>query len=578
MSPVQPSFQSAVADFHRARQQAALQSILARLRGQPVELLSYDDVYQKLRPTGRADRGVRDIPVNAIVGSVGRYTDFTRTFLPRHRSDEQRWAKVKTAIDERSMGALPPIEVYQIGEAYFVKDGNHRVSIARREGIEFIAAYVTEVRTRVPLTPDALREPDELISKAEYAAFLERTRLDELHPGADLSVSVPGQYARLEDHIEAYRYLKETEQARDLTYDEAVCAWHDDVYLPVVQAVREQGLLRYFTQRTEADFYLWIADHQIDLQHELGWSVRPESLAAKLAAQISIQPERSARQILDHGLLDVSKIRRETGAWRREKIVDRYGDRLFADILAPLSGEPESWSALDQALDIARREGANVYGLHVVESDADERGEGARSLQAEFQRRCEAAGVAGQIGTEAGEVTPHIIERSVMADLIILHLAHPPASQRLTRLGSNIRAIIQRCPRPALFVPQAASPLSRALLAYDGSTKAREALFVAAYFAERFKTSLVIVSVMDGRVTPEALDYARRYLDLHEARAEFIQATGSVAEAVLTTVDESDADLIMMGGYSRSGVMQVMLGSSVEQVLRESKRPVLVCR
>ena len=551
---------------------------MARLRGQSVELLSYEDVYKKLRLTGSADRGVRDIPVNAIVGSVGRYTDFTRTFLPRHRSDEQRWAKVKHAASQQGLGALPPIEVYQIGEAYFVKDGNHRVSIARREGYEFIAAYVTEVRTRVPITPDALREPDDLICKAEYAAFLEHTRLDELRPGADLTMSVPGQYTRLEDHVEACRYLKETEQERELPYSEAVGAWYDEVYVLVVQAVREQGILRYFGGRTEADFYLWIAEHLIDLQRELGWTIKPEALAAKLAAQIKIQPERAARKVLDNGLLDVSKIRRETGAWRREKTVDRYGDRLFADILVPLSGKPDSWLALDQALDIARREGARVHGLHIATSETHKHSEAAQALRTEFQRRCEAAGVAGQIGLETGEVTPHILERAVMADLVVLHLAHPPAAQPMARLGSNIRAIIQRCVRPVWFVPGTASPLNRALLAYDGSTKAREALFVAAYFAERFKTPLVIVSVMDGHIPPEALDYARRYLDMHEAQAEFIQTTGSVAEIILNTADERNADVLIMGGYGHTPLRQMVLGSSVEQVLRESKWPVLVCR
>ena len=213
MPITQQTLQSAISDFQRARQRAALQSILVRLTGKSAELLSYDAVVKKLRMIGSADRGLREIPLDAIVGSVGRYTDFTRTFLPRHDSDAQRWARVRAAMADQTIDALPPIEVYQIGAAYFVKDGNHRVSIARRAGYLVLHAYVTEVRTRVPLTPDV--QPDELIIKAEQAAFLEYTHLDELRSGADVSVSVPGQYARLENHIEAYRYVKEGEQERD---------------------------------------------------------------------------------------------------------------------------------------------------------------------------------------------------------------------------------------------------------------------------------------------------------------------------------------------------------------------------
>jgi len=103
----------------------------------------------------------------------------------------------------RAVG-LPPIEVYQIGEVYFVQDGNHRVSVAYQLGARYIQAYVTEVQTRVPLTPDV--QPVDLILMAEYADFLEGTRLDELRPGADLRTSIPGQYQALSEHIDVHRY------------------------------------------------------------------------------------------------------------------------------------------------------------------------------------------------------------------------------------------------------------------------------------------------------------------------------------------------------------------------------------
>ena len=124
------SYASAVLDFRNAQRQGVIQDIVARLRGRPSTLLAYEDVRRRLGLHGSFARGLRDIPLDAIVGSVARYNDFTRSFLPKNPSDENRWAKVMVAASD--MKGLPPIEVYQVGKVYFVLDGNHRVSVARR--------------------------------------------------------------------------------------------------------------------------------------------------------------------------------------------------------------------------------------------------------------------------------------------------------------------------------------------------------------------------------------------------------------------------------------------------------------
>ena len=118
----------AVSDFRRARRRAALDRVFARLAGRSTDLMSYDDVRKKLKGRETSKRELKEIPLDSIVGSVGRYRDFTRGFLPRQDSDSGRWAGVKVAVTE--LGGLPPIEVYQIGVVYFVLDGNHRVSVA----------------------------------------------------------------------------------------------------------------------------------------------------------------------------------------------------------------------------------------------------------------------------------------------------------------------------------------------------------------------------------------------------------------------------------------------------------------
>src|SRR5690606_23873471 len=194
---------AALRDFQRARRRADLRVVLSLLWGPDEGLLAYDDVRRKLRAVETQRREHAYIPLDAIVGSVGRYLDFTRSFLPRKDADAGRWVGVQQAMT--GLEGLPPIEVYRLGDAYFVKDGNHRVSVARQLGATKIDAYVTDVATRVPFRPEM--DQDDLIVAAEFADFLERTNLDEQRPDADLRVTVPGQYPQLLEHIDVHRYF-----------------------------------------------------------------------------------------------------------------------------------------------------------------------------------------------------------------------------------------------------------------------------------------------------------------------------------------------------------------------------------
>ena len=126
-------------DFRRARRKADIQEVLARLSGKTTSLLSFEQVRQGLKADKVRGRILKEIPLDAIVGSVGRYNDFTRSFLPRQESDHERWARAKETIE--TIG-LSPIDVYQIDQVYFVLDGHHRVSIAKEMGATHIQANV----------------------------------------------------------------------------------------------------------------------------------------------------------------------------------------------------------------------------------------------------------------------------------------------------------------------------------------------------------------------------------------------------------------------------------------------------
>ena len=577
MSTSPYSKQSALSDFQQAHHQASLQQIVARLTGKSVELLSYDDVLRQLKLTGRAARGVQTISLASIVGTVGRCTDFTRSFLPRKGSDEQRWANLKAFIEQNSFDALPPIDVYQIGSAYFVQDGHHRVSIARQMGVEFIAAYVTEVHTRVTLTPDA--DWDMLIVNAEHAAFLEYTHLDRLRPRSDFAVSVPGQYEKLEDHIEVHRYFSEVAEERDIAYEEAVCRWHDEAYRPIVEAIREQGILGNFPGRTVTDFYLWIAEHRLILQNELGWLISPEAATASLAARFNTRSrpllDRAGRAIVSAMIPAGLKSGPSVGQWSKTKRVARYSDHLFLDVLVPLSVAPPSWAVLDQALSIARREGGRVHGVHIVADDADLGDPAQETLRQEFGRRCAAAQVEGSFNLEVGVLSDKVRAMAGLTDLVVIGLDAAGHT-----LSTEVMAWMRYCTRPILTVPRIASEFRQALLAYDGSPKSKEALFVAAYLGEAWQTRLTLITVVDpGRAEATVLDYARQYLELHELSADYLVGSGNAPELILKTARERACDALLMGSYSYAPLVESMRGgTAVNPLLRGATVPTLVCR
>jgi nucleotide-binding universal stress UspA family protein len=478
---------------------------------------------------------------------------------------------------------LSPIDVYQIDQAYFVRDGNHRVSIARQLGATHIQAHVTKVHTKVPFSPED--KPDDLIVRAEYAEFLGRTRLDHLCPEANLSLTIPGRYRILEEHIAVHRYFIAMGLGREqeIPYEEAVTRWYDEVYLPVVRVIRERGILWDFPGRTEADLYLWVSEHRAALEKELGWKVEPETAAVDLATRFSPKPQRVidrvGEKVLDAVTPDELEGGPPPGRWRRERVAARQVDPLFADVLVAVTGEDAGWYALEQALIVAQREGARLHGLHVVSSESQKESEPIQAVHAEFDRRCEAAGVSAELVLSVGGIPRKVCERARWTDLAVLSLTYPPAPQPISRLGSGLSTIIRRCPRPVLAVPETSSRLDRALLAYDGSAKSEEALFLAAYLSSRWDIPLVIVTVIEtGRTTSEALARAQGYLEAQAGRASLIKEHGPVAQAVMRTAEEHRCDLIIMGGYGFSPVVEIVLGSTVDEVLRTSWRPILICR
>ena len=136
-------------DFARAHRKASLRRMGALLRRDAGSnrLLSFEEVSSGLGTVGQVDLGVQAVPISKIVGSVGRHGDFDRAFLPEKGHLDERWKRINRMLHRT--GELPPVSLYKIGESYFVLDGNHRVSVARYHGAQWIDARVIEVRGRV---------------------------------------------------------------------------------------------------------------------------------------------------------------------------------------------------------------------------------------------------------------------------------------------------------------------------------------------------------------------------------------------------------------------------------------------
>ena len=265
-------------DFSHARFKAFMNNVWAVLAGQPNTLLSFDEIKEKLRVGGPIYRGVKTVPVEQIVGSLNRYQDFDSVFLPTQSETAERWQSVDLAFYKDI--SLPPVLLYKVGQVYFVVDGHHRVSVARRQGQLFIEAEIRECATKVNVTIDNLR-PDDLEILSEKVDFIERTGIDRIRPGSNIKMSIPDGFDRMLEHIAVHHYFMGIDQKRDISEEEALAHWYDTVYLPIVQVIRESGILEEFPGKTEGDLYLWVLDHQHYLAENEGQPLTPPEQAAR---------------------------------------------------------------------------------------------------------------------------------------------------------------------------------------------------------------------------------------------------------------------------------------------------------
>jgi hypothetical protein len=283
-------------DFSRARRRAFLRRVGAFLRRDPGSnrLLSFDEVKSALGAVEQVYLGMRPVPVEKIVGSVGRHRDFDRAFLPSKGDLEARWKRIDQMMHRAE--ALPPVSLYKIGDAYFVQDGNHRVSVARQLGVEMIDAEVLELRSRVPV--DSALTARDLLHKLEERRLLERLPFDRVLPEIRLELSDVADYRRLAIHIEAHGFRLSQLWKRFVSPEEVLRDWYEYQYAPIAEMVREERILDAFPGRTELDLYLWIFNHR----ERLALEARDEGIPPEVAKEDIMRRRRRRLKLPTPGL------------------------------------------------------------------------------------------------------------------------------------------------------------------------------------------------------------------------------------------------------------------------------------
>jgi hypothetical protein len=254
-------------DFLRIRRRQVLSRLAAWLRREPddvSEILPFDEVVAAVGRTGERRLGLQVVPVDAIVGSVDRSRDFDRWFRPRSQRTRERWERLARA--QRRGEAIPPIDVYKVGELYFVRDGHHRVSVAHALGLRSIDAFVTEVTTKIDATGISRR--GDLITKDLRRVFLDRVPL----PGPALCtilVTEAWSYAELSQAVEAWGFRLMQQENRYLDRETVARRWYAEEYQPVVRMLEQADLVG---DRTEAEAYLHLAGQRYRLMRTHHWN------------------------------------------------------------------------------------------------------------------------------------------------------------------------------------------------------------------------------------------------------------------------------------------------------------------
>lgn len=259
-------------DFAKARNKALINELQHLLSPEEATLISLNDVKQLVKPINETYQGMKVIPIEKIVGSEGRYKDFDNHFFPKNSHLKARWEHV----DEAAIQSidLPPIKVYEISGLYFVRDGNHRVSVAKARGTEFIDAEVVSLQSEIKLKkPDSMKDVIKQIINYEKRAFYMETNFGDITDYWCLDFSRTGRYDVIYNHILTHKYYLNQNKEEEVSMEEAITSWFQTVYMPFINQINTKHILKSFPKRTTSDLYVWMVRYWDCLKQKYGESI-----------------------------------------------------------------------------------------------------------------------------------------------------------------------------------------------------------------------------------------------------------------------------------------------------------------
>jgi hypothetical protein len=251
--------------FDRARLKQVYQRLARAVKRCDNELIPLDRLRETIRLFEQTYAGVQPIPVSRIVGTASRREEFSDDFLPSRADVRDRWMILERAFPD---GEFPPIVVYQLGDSYFVVDGHHRVAISKQRKIEFIDAEVTVLKPRFEVPPGA--DIGRLIHAEQHQRFMEESGLERVMPEAEIELTAPHEYVELLELIKVHAYHMSCERNEVVQVEDAAGDFYDRIYLPTVDAIKQEQLDEEFTDKTMADLFLLVYERRRALFPERG--------------------------------------------------------------------------------------------------------------------------------------------------------------------------------------------------------------------------------------------------------------------------------------------------------------------
>lgn len=265
-------------DFSKARLKALFNEVQHFLNPDEATLISFSDIKKLLKPDNEVYKGMQVIPVKLIIGSEGRYQDFDNHFFPKSMHLKTRWEHIDMAhINDIS---LPPVSLYELGGVYFVRDGNHRVSVAKAKGIEFIDAEVVSLQSEIKLQPgDSLKKMTKQVINYEKRVFYSETGFGDITDFWCLDFSVPGKYDVIYNHILTHKYYINMNKTEEISMEQAIMSWFLTVYIPTIKIIEKYKIMKFFRHRTKSDLYVWVIKYWDEIKSKFGSEYTLEDIA-----------------------------------------------------------------------------------------------------------------------------------------------------------------------------------------------------------------------------------------------------------------------------------------------------------